>query len=208
MNNPAIEQALSELEESLKQIRSANENVNNVSQKSEQLIINMNKVIASLNAISTNVSIDKEVINNLLTENNNTLQKGISKLLKDANDKYVDIQNQLQNNQTEFSKELVEITNNAQNQLNTEVENYKTSNRVTLNLIEKEIGVFINQINTLKESTLKVEASLNDLQSRVDTTDFKIEFDRLNKSISSKNNILLVINILILLGILAAILIK
>lgn len=208
MNNPTIEQALFELEESLKQIKSANENVNNVSQKSEHLITHMNKVIATLNAISANVNIDKEVINNQLTENNKTLQMGISKLLNDANGKYSEIQNQLLNNQLEFSRELVKITKNIQDQLNKELENYKAAIRLTLTSIEKEVGIFSNQINTVKESILKVETSLIDLQNRVDETDFKSEFERLNKTISFKVNILLLINILILMGISAAIFIR
>jgi hypothetical protein len=208
MNNPAIEQALFELHESLKQIKSANENVNNISQKSEHLITHMNKVIATLNAISANVNIDKEAINNQLTENNKTLQMGIAKLLNDANGKYSEIQNQLLNNQLEFSRELVKITKNIQDQLNKELENYKTAIRLTLTSMEKEVGIFSNQINTVKESILKVETSLIELQNRVDETDFKSEFERLNKTMSFKVNILLLINILILMGISAAIFIR
>jgi ABC-type transporter Mla subunit MlaD len=208
MNNPAIEQALFELGESLKEIRSANENVNSVSQKSEQLIVHVNKVIASLNAISANVNIDKEAINEQLSENNKTLQKGISKLLKDAHDKSAEINEQLQNKQIEFSKELVQITKNAEVQLNNQIDDYKTSIRVTLNSINKEISVFTDQINNLKSSTMKVEDSLKQLSGRLDDTDFKVEFESLNETISAKNNILLAINILILMGVLAVILIK
>jgi len=208
MNNPAIEQALFELEESLKQIKSANENVNSVSLKSEQLIIHMNKVIASLNAISANVNIDKEAVNEQLSENNKVLQKGISKLLKDANDKSVEIQNQLQTNQIEFSKELIKITKSAEIQLNGEIENYKKAIRETSNSIEKEITIITDQINNFKSSSLKVDSSLNDLSSRLDDTNFKVEFEKLNRTVLTKNNILIAINIMILLGVFAAILIK
>jgi ABC-type transporter Mla subunit MlaD len=208
MNNPAIEQALIELEESLKQIKSANENVNSVSLKSEQLIIHMNKVIASLNAISANVNIDKEAVNEQLSENNKVLQKGISKLLKDANDKSVEIQNQLQTNQIEFSKELIKITKSAEIQLNGEIENYKKAIRETSNSIEKEITIITDQINNFKSSSLKVDSSLNDLSSRLDDTNFKVEFEKLNRTVLTKNNILIAINIMILLGVFAAILIK
>jgi len=208
MNNPAIEQALFELEESLKQIKSANENVNSVSQKSEQLIIHMNKVIASLNAISANVNIDKEAVNEQLSENNKVLQKGISKLLKDANDKSVEIQNQLQTNQIEFSKELIKITKSAEIQLSGEIENYKKAIRETSNSIEEEITIITDQINNFKSSSLKVDTSLNDLSSRLDDTNFKVEFEKINKTVLTKNNILIAINIMILLGVFAIILIK
>ena len=208
MNNPAIEQALFELEESLKQIKSANENVNSVSLKSEQLIIHMNKVIASLNAISANVNIDKEAVNEQLSENNKVLQKGISKLLKDANDKSVEIQNQLQTNQIEFSKELIKITKSAEIQLNGEIENYKKAIRETSNSIQEEITIITDQINNFKSSSLKVDSSLNDLSSRLDDTNFKVEFEKLNRTVLTKNNILIAINIMILLGVFAAILIK
>jgi hypothetical protein len=208
MNNPAIEQALFELEESLKQIRSANENVNSVSQTSEQLILEMTKVIVSLNAISANVNIDKEVINDQLSESNKTLQKGISKLLNDANAQSVDIQNHLQNKQIEFSKELVHISKNMENQLQKEIENIKSAIRITLNSIEKEINVFTDQVNSLRSNTIKVNASLNELSSRLDDTDFKVEFDKLNESIATKNGIFLALNILIMVGVLVVILIK
>jgi DNA anti-recombination protein RmuC len=208
MNNPAIEQALFELEESLKEIRSANENVNSVSQKSEQLIIHMNKVIASLNAISANVNIDKEAINEQLSENNKTLQKGISKLLKDANDKSAEINEQLQIKQIEFSKDLVQISKNAEVQLNEQIDHYKTSIGLTLNSIDKELSVFTEQINNLKLSAKKVDGSLNELRGRLDETDFKVEFEKLNKTTSTKNNIILVINVLIILGVLVVIFTK
>jgi hypothetical protein len=168
----------------------------------------MNKVIASLNAISANVNIDKEAVNEQLSENNKVLQKGISKLLKDANDKSVEIQNQLQTNQIEFSKELIKITKSAEIQLNGEIENYKKAIRETSNSIEKEITIITDQINNFKSSSLKVDTSLNDLSSRLDDTNFKVEFEKLNKTVLTKNNILIAINIMILLGVFAAILIK
>ena len=208
MNNPAIEQALFELEESLKQVRSANDNVNSVYQKSEQLIVHINKVIASLNAISANVNIDKEAINEQLSENNKTLQKGISKLLKDANDKSAEINEQLQFKQIEFSKDLVQISKNAEVQLNEQIDHYKTSIGLTLNSIDKELSVFTEQINNLKLSAKKVDGSLNELRGRLDETDFKVEFEKLNKTTSTKNNIILVINVLIILGVLVVIFTK
>jgi hypothetical protein len=55
---------------------------------------------------------------------------------------------------------------------------------------------------------MKVDGSLNELRGRLDETDFKVEFEKLNKTISTKNNILLAINVLILLGVLAVIFIK
>lgn len=201
MNNPAIEQALFELEESLKQIKSANDNVNNVSQKSEQLVVTMTKVIASLNAISSNVSIDKEAIQDQLTENNTALKTGIKKILKDANDSYAEIRNKISDNQDSFAQELLTISKSIESNLNAEVENYKTAIRVTLNSINKEIDGFNEQINTLKKSASKFDASLNELEVRIAETNFKSEFQTLNKSLNTKNKILLAINVLILFAV-------
>jgi prefoldin subunit 5 len=208
MNNPAIEHALFELEESLKQIKSANENVNNVSQKSEQLLVTMTKVIASLNAISSNVSIDKEAIQDQLTENNKALKTGMTKILNDANDSFSEIRSKIYDNQNSFAQELLTVSRGIESNLNTEVENYKSAIRATLNSIDKEVDGFNKQISALKESGSKFEKSLNELEVRISETNFKSEFERLNKSLSNKNNILIVINILALLGVLALIFIK
>jgi hypothetical protein len=208
MNNPAIEQALFELEESLKQIKSANDNVNNVSHKSEQLVLTMTKVITSLNAISSNVSIDKEAIQDQLTENNTALKTGIKKILKDANDSYAEIRNKISNNHDSFAQELLTISKSIESNLNAEVENYKTAIGVTLNSINNEIDGFNKQISTLKESASKFDASLNELEVRIAETNFKSEFEALNKSINTKNNILIAVNIIMLFGVLALIFLR
>jgi hypothetical protein len=205
MNNPAIEQAFMELEEGLKEIKSANENVNSVSQKSEQLIITMTKVIASLNAISSNVSLDKEVIQDKLTENNKALKTGITKILKDANDSYSEIQSKISENQNTFSNDLKSILKDIKTKFHGEVENYKTAVQVSLDSISKEVEGFNVQVRSVQEGTLKFENSLNELNKRITKTDFQRDFESLNKSLNTKFTLLLALNLFILLGILVKI---
>lgn len=206
MNNPAIEQAFIELEEGLKEIKSANENVNSVSQKSEQLIVAMTKVIASLNAISSNVSLDKEVIQDQLTENNKALKNGITKILKDANESYSEIQIKISENQNIFANDLKSILTDIKTKLQDEVENYKSAVQISLDSISKEVEGFNVQVRSVQESTLKFEHSLNELSDRISKTDFQREFGTLNKSLNSKFTFLLAINLFVLLGILVKIL--
>lgn len=206
MNNPAIEQAFLELEEGLKEIKSANDNVNNVSQKSEQLILTMTKVITSLNAISSNVSLDKEVIQDQLTENNKALKTGVTKILKDANDSYSEIQSKISENQNAFSNELKSILKDIKNKLQDEVENYNSAVQVSLESISKEVEGFNLQVRSVQEGALKFENSLNELNERITQTDFQRDFESLNKSLNTKFTYLLAINLFILFGILLKIL--
>jgi hypothetical protein len=206
MNNPAIEQAFIELEEGLKEIKSANENVNSVSQKSEQLIVTMTKVIESLNAISSNVSLDKEVIKDQLAENNKALKTGITKILKDANESYSEVKSKISENQNTFSNDLKSILKDIKTKLQDEVENYKSAAQVSLDSISKEVEGFNVQVRSVQEGTLKLEHSLNELNERITQTDLRKEFETLNKSINTKFTFLLAINLFILLGILVKIL--
>jgi hypothetical protein len=206
MSNPAIEQAFMELEQGLKEIKSANENVNSVSQKSEQLIITMTKVIASLNTISSNIRLDKEVIQDQLTENNKALKTGITKILKDANDSYSGIQSKISEDQNTFSNDLKSILKDLKIKLQDEVDNYKSAVQISLDSIKKEVEGFNVEVRTVQEGTRKFENSLNELNERISKTDFQREFESLNKSLNSKFTFLLAFNLLILLGILVKIL--
>lgn len=208
MNNPAIEQALIELEESLKQIKSANENVNSVSQKSEQLIFNMNKVIEALNAISSNINIDKKAINDQLSENSKTLKDGITEVLKDANDKYSQIESQLDKNKQKFEIVLDGIAKSTESKLTIALNEYVESFKLSVTLINNEIKYFNEKVSSAKDNIGRFESSLNELESRITQTDFKTEFRLLDKKFTKKNNLLLIINITILIGILAIIFIK
>jgi DNA repair exonuclease SbcCD ATPase subunit len=206
MNNPAIDQAFLELEQGLKEIKSANDNVNTVSQKSEQLISTMAKVISSLNTISSNISFDKDIIHDQLAENNNALKTGITKILKDANDSYLDIRTKILDNHVSFSADLKSSLNEIETKLQNEIENYKSVIQVSIDSIGKEVEGFNNQVNSLKESTLNFEESLKGLNDRISKTNFQKELEGINKSINTKFTFLLAINIFILLGILVKIL--
>jgi phage shock protein A len=208
MNNPAIEQALFELDESLKQIKSANEIVSSVSEKSEYLIVTMTKVIASLNSISSNLSLDNEALQNQLAENNKALKKGITKIVKDSNDEFLEIRRKINEDHIWFSKELEAISKNIEAKLNAEIDGYKKAIEVTFQSIDNEVRSFETQITLLQESTLKLETSIRELEVRISETDFKYEFEKLKKSSSTKNVILIVMNVVILAGVLALIIKK
>jgi cytochrome c556 len=208
MNNPAIEQAFLELKEGLNEINSANANVNNVSQKSEQLIETMTKVIASLNAISSNVSLDKEVIQDQLTENNKALKTGITKILKDADISYSEIQSKIYENQNTFSNELKSILKDLNTKLQDEVKNYKSAVQASFDSINKEVERFNVQVQSVQENTLKFEHSINELIDHINKTDFQREFERIKKSSNFKFTIILMINLSILMAILLKILLK
>lgn len=206
MNNPAIEQAFLELEESLKEIKSANDNVNNVSRKCEQLILTMTQVIESLNAISFNVSLDKDLIQYQLTENIKVLKIGIAKILNDANDRYSEIRSKILENQNTFSTDLTSILKDTETKLQVEFENYKSALQASLYSIGKEVENFNVQVRTVQESIQKFENSLTELNDRISKTNFQREFERLNKSLNTKFIFLFAINIFVLLGILLKIL--
>ena len=195
MNNPAIEQALFELEEGLKQIKSANDNVNNVSKKSEQLVVTMTKVIASLNAISSNVSIDKEAIQDQLTENNTTLKTGIEEILKDANESYAEIRNKISENQNSFAQDLLNLSNSIGFKLDSELENYKITIKDSRDTIKVDIESFSRELIVLRDSLKILDDNLNDLSSRVLRTDLNVEFEKLNYSMKTKFKILFITNL-------------
>jgi hypothetical protein len=195
MNNPAIEQALFELEESLKQIKSANDNVNNVSQKSEQLVVTMTKVIASLNAISSNVSIDKEAIQDQLTENKTALKTGIKKILKDANESYTEIRNNIFDNQASFVNQLTTLLDSIVSKLDLELQSFKISIKSSVDTVQADIEAFSKELIVLRESVKSLEDSLDDLSSRVSKTDINSEFRKLNFSVNRKFKVVIITNL-------------
>lgn len=84
MNNPAINQALIELEENLSNIESARMQVNKVAEKCEQLITAFSNVLETINSADTHITIDEKAIKQYLEVSFSSFKTDLSKIIKDS----------------------------------------------------------------------------------------------------------------------------
>jgi exonuclease VII small subunit len=106
MNNPAVNQALIELEESLSKIESARTQVNNVAEKSELLIKAFNKVYVAITAVDKNITIDEKAIKNHLDESFQFFRKELSAIVKESKKGATSLQTSLEEYDAKFESLL------------------------------------------------------------------------------------------------------
>lgn len=109
MNNPAINQALIELEENLSNIESARNQVNKVAEKSEQLIVAFSKVYDAMTSIDNNFVIDERAIKNQLEESFKFFKSGLSDIVKESDKSVKNLEFSLNSYENRIDKLLSDI---------------------------------------------------------------------------------------------------
>jgi hypothetical protein len=187
MNNPVIQQTLVELEDNLLKLESARTQVNNVVEKSEQVITSFKSILKSVESINEGIGIDKKSIEDKLNNSFKTFDIELNKLLVKTNESYKSVSDQNEVNQQKFSKSVEDNINNLNESfktINLELQNNSHETNLELNKLQKEFEdklLKLNQhISNLEETILTTEQKIKDLN-------FKEEFDLLNNKIEKLN---------------------
>lgn len=165
MNNPAIEQTLIELEESLSKLESARSQVNRVSEKSEELISSFSKVLKGIQSISNGIGIDKAAIKENLDKSFETFGAELKEISKESNARIKLIDDTLKSNQQSFGKEI------EKNIKNIDFESQKISSNFQLKSDEQIAMINASCYNLIKE--------LQEISKQSDSV-VKLNIDTLN----------------------------
>lgn len=187
MNNPVIQQTLVELEDNLSKLESARTQVNNVVEKSEQVITSFKSILKSVESINEGIGIDKKSIEDKLNNSFKTFDIELNKLLIKTNESYKSVSDLNEVNKEKFSKSVednVDNLNESFKTINLELKNNSHETNLELNKLQKEFEdklLKLNQhVSNLEETILTTEQKIKDLN-------FKEEFDLLNNKIEKLN---------------------
>lgn len=203
MNNPAVQQALIELEESLSKIESARTQVNNVAEKSELLIRSFTKALDAINSINKNISFDKELVNSQINDSLKVFQSGLSKIVKESESKVKDLENTLGAKDAKFEQSITKSFNNTDGKLNQLVSDIKSNSDGFNKRMESELnGLF----ETIKNANNQINSFVNTVASfekKIQEIDFTLELKQIEDRINSNHKQTLIIGIIIILGLIA-----
>ena len=197
MNNPAIQQTLVELQDSLAKIESARTQVNNISEKSEQLISSFTSVLESIESISDGVGIDKTAIKENLDKGFKKFTADLKEISNQSDARIKDVDNKLKENQISFQEELKGYIKNFESAIkklgaNLEANSMKQllslgtscqSIEVELKEISKQSELTIKELNhNLKENQVSFQEDL-----KTHSTSLKSASEELIKKFESKS---------------------
>lgn len=182
MNNPAIQQTLVELEESLAQINSARSQVNSVTVQSEQLIKAFNSILSSLKSLNDDFGVDKGKFKNNLDKSfqvlNEDLKVSTSRVSKDI-------------------QSFLQTLNDATEKMQKDVSDFH-HHTIAIEKKLEEAEVRINEINfksdfkrisdSIKEMTESLEKNQNHNEEML-----KHQITELENKLNKKNLIMLLI---------------
>ena len=187
MNNPVIQQTLVELEDNLSKLESARTQVNNVVEKSEQVITSFKSILKSVESINEGIGIDKKSIEDKLNNSFKTFDIELNKLLIKTNESYKSVSDQNEVNKQKFSNSIEENVDNLNDSFKTiklELQNNSDDTNKELNKLKIDFEdklLKLNQhISSLEETIVTTEQKIKDLN-------FKEEFDLLNNKIEKLN---------------------
>jgi hypothetical protein len=199
MNNPAIEQALKELEDSLRQIKSANENVDAVASKAEKMTQSMASVLTAINKLTKKLQSESETQVGVLEENSALTIKGFDKILKNAQNKYSKFETEFEERKDNFSAKLNKLSNSFEGQVIELLNSVIASTSDSQSTIIDKISQLEQSVDSAQVKLLSFENVISELESQIIKTDFRKEFNQLNQSFQKKHNILLALNAAIIL---------
>jgi hypothetical protein len=203
MNNPAIEQALKELEDSLSQIKSANENVNAVASKAEKMTQSMASVLTAINNLSKKLQNESETQKVVLEENSDLTIKGFDKILKNAQNKYSKFETEFVEQRDNFSTKLNEVSTSFEKQVNELLNSVIASTNNSQSTIIDKISQLEHSVDSAQVKLLSFEKVIIELENQIIKTDFRKEFNHLNQSFQKKHNTLMALNAVIILVLMA-----
>ena len=186
MSNPVIQQTLVDLKESLSKIESARTQVNNVSEKSEQIISSFNRILKSIESISDGVGIDKESIKQNLNESFNNFQNELDSISQKSEDSIKKVNEDFIFQKTKFKENLeknIESIDEEFNKLSSNIELNTNNVKNELAKLSSEFNYGLLEINSNLE---KFKINLIEAENRIQDLNFKDEFKTLSILIEKK----------------------
>lgn len=199
MNNSAVHQSLIELEESLKSLESARSQVENVSEKSEQIILSFTKVLKAIEALKLDFEDEKSIFSEAISTNINSFQSTIDKesamFVKSLKELDLHIAENVENSLKEinaFQSKIGEETGNFTSAIDHSTREFRS----TLEIKSSEFGKKSDELN--QNYSKAVEVSIEKLSAFDKTVDkvankivnfkFETEIDRLKEKLIENNN--------------------
>lgn len=158
MNNPAIQQTLVELQDSLAKIESARTQVNNISEKSEQLINSFTSVLRSIESISDGVGIDKAAIKKNLDNSFQNFTVDLKEISNKSETRIKVVDDKLKANQVFFQKDLDGYIKNFESAIKKLVANFEANSEKQILLLStssQSVGIELKEISTQSEVRIK-----------------------------------------------------
>lgn len=186
MSNPVIQQTLVDLEESLSKIESARTQVNNVSEKSEQIISSFNRILKSIESISDGVGIDKESIKQNLNESFNNFQNELDIISQKSEDSIKKVNEDFNFQKTKFKQNLennIKSIDEEFNKLSSNIELNTNNLKNELAKLSSEFNYGLLEINSNLD---KFKINLIEAENRIQDLNFKDEFKTLSTLIEKK----------------------
>ena len=166
MNNPAIQQTLVELQDSLSKIESARTQVNNISEKSEQLIRSFTIVLKSIESISDGVGIDKIAIKENLDKSFKNFAADLKEISSNSDVRIKDVDNKLRANQVSFQEDLGGYIKNFESAIKKLVANFEANSEKQMLLLtasREGVGIELKEISI--HSQVRIKELDNDLKA-------------------------------------------
>lgn len=187
MSNPVIQQTLVDLEESLSKIESARTQVNNVSEKSEQIISSFNRILKSIESISDGVGIDKESIKQNLNESFNHFQNELDIISQKSEDSIKKVNEDFNFQKTKFKENLEKNIKSIDEEFNKLSSNIELNTNNVKNELAKLSYEFSNGLSEISSSLDNFKINLVEAEKRIQDLNFKDEFKILSNLIEKKH---------------------
>lgn len=177
MSNILIQQSLIDIEQNLKKLESARNQVGNMTDKSEQLISSVVSVIESIEAIKNSFSNDENYLKNSVHDSLEEFSKSLSNGAENANKKTIDIsekyKHEVQENTKLFVDELKSCTENANNKASEITSKY-----------EKVFNDTIIKMDEFKSNLSDVQKSILDFDLEHSLDKIRAELSNLTEQIT------------------------
>lgn len=203
MSNPVIQQTLIDLEESLSKIESARIQVNNVSEKSEQVISSFNRILKSIESISDGVGIDKESIKQNLNESFNNFQNELDVISQKSEESIKKVNEDFNFQKTKFKENLENNIKSIDEEFNKLSSNIELNTNNVKNELAKLSSEFNHGLLEINSNLDKFKINLTEAENRIQDLNFKDEFKTLSILIEKKQK-----QTIIIIGICTVILIS
>lgn len=207
MNNPAIQQTLVELEESLTTIDSAREQVSSVSEKGQQLVTAFSDILRTLEKVTGAIGIDEEMIKEKLDASFDGLKKELDSNSKSVVADSKELVNQLESIQkqfidklhgasvkmdeglaidkNDFSDKLDRSFASFNEQLSERSKAIETKSFDTIKIIEEESNKFTDHSRMLTSAVSDLESTIKEAEVRIMELDLVKDIKEVTDRISA-----------------------
>lgn len=208
MANPLINQALLDLENGLRDIQSATNDVRTVAEKSNQLINTISKLVELVQEWSEQVSHSRTAIDRDLENMSTKLRSETDLLLENMNHSIVSLDKAIEKQNNSFQKNLKQTLAKTDQDFENSIVEFTTASMNSVSIINHEISNMSNTIAIANKKFEQITTSIDNLNDKINGFDLKKEFN----AIRSRNNknffILLAVNVALFAAIAALIMIR